>query len=600
MTRDVATHAAQRGPCAVTTGRRLLSTALIPVVVGAAVALSGAVLGVLLTSDRARYPVATAIVSLAAGGAFVAGGVVAWRRQPTNRAGWLMVATGFVLLLVPLSHAESPWPFTLGIALLPAPMALFAHLLLAFPTGRLPGRQERVVVTLGYLDAVVVEILMLLVMDDVQLYPCPCPRNVLFALHLPTVHDAVMAVQRTAGWLLTLWVIVLVVRRWRAASPPLRRSLAPVLMTGAVSAVVTGTWFLLTQVSGGERAVWFQLVATATFALLPVGFLAGLVRARLARAAVGDLVIELSGAMRPGQVRDALARALGDPALSLTYAREDGRGYVDLAGAPAEPTAGEGQVVTGVEHDGRRVAAVVHDASLTEDPALVEAAFAAAAMALENERLQAELRARLEDLRASRARIVHAGDTERRRLERNLHDGAQQRLVSVSIALGLATSALATRPEEAREIVSSAQRELGDALAELRELARGIHPAILTAQGLPAALDALGARVPVPVELDVAPGRLTEAVEAAAYYVVAETVTNAVKYAEAQRVRVEIARAEGEVVVTVSDDGRGGADPAAGSGLRGLADRVEALDGRFAVDSPPGGGTTVTAVLPCA
>jgi signal transduction histidine kinase len=172
--------------------------------------------------------------------------------------------------------------------------------------------------------------------------------------------------------------------------------------------------------------------------------------------------------------------------------------------------------------------------------------------------------------------------------------------VSVTIALGMATSALATRPEEAREIVTGAQRELGDALAELRELARGIHPAVLTAQGLGPALEALAGRVPLPVELSVAPGRLPDAVEAAAYYVVAEAVTNAVKYAVAERVQVAVARRDGGVVVTVADDGRGGADPAAGSGLRGLADRVEALDGRLTVDSPPGGGTTVTAVLPCA
>jgi signal transduction histidine kinase len=255
--------------------------------------------------------------------------------------------------------------------------------------------------------------------------------------------------------------------------------------------------------------------------------------------------------------------------------------------------------VTVVERDGRRVAAVVHDAALTDDPGLLDAALAAAGLALENERLQAELRARLEDLRASRARIVAAADVERRRLERNLHDGAQQRLVSVSIALGLARSTLAAKPADAAEIVTTAQRELGDALAELREIARGIHPAVLTAQGLAPALEALAGRVPVPVELEVEPVRLPDAVEAAAYYVVTESVTNVVKYASASRAVVTVARREGEVVVTVADDGRGGADPGAGSGLRGLADRVEALDGRLLVVSPPGEGTTVTAVLPC-
>jgi signal transduction histidine kinase len=583
----------------VTLDRRVLGIAATVTVTVAAVAVSGAVTGLVLSSDRPSYPVATVVSSLIASGAFVMGGLVAWNRQPANRTGWLMVATGFALLGGLLAYSDSSLWFTVGIVLLPAPMALFAHLLLGFPTGRLGTRFARTLTVLAYLDAVVVEVLMLLVMDHVSAYECPCPENLLYTFVAPGLHDAVMIAQTSVGIVLALVLVAVLARRWRAASPPVRRSLAPVLTTGAVAVVITAISFFVGQVTDGHAEPLLVIAATATFTFLPLGFLAGLVRARLARAAVGDLVIELGRPMRPGQVRDALARALRDPGLSLVYAREDDGAYVDLAGARAEPAAGPGQVVTVVERDGRRVAAVVHDASLAEDPALVEAAFAAAGLALQNERLQAELRARLEDLRASRARIVQAGDVERRRLERNLHDGAQQRLVSVSIALGLARSRLGTRPEEAHEIVTGAQRELEDALAELRELARGIHPAILTADGLGAALDALARRVPLPVDLSVLAGRLPDAVEAAAYYVVAESVTNTVKYASAGRLRVAVERREGEVVVTVTDDGLGGADPAGGSGLRGLADRVEALDGRLHVESKPGEGTTVTAVLPC-
>jgi signal transduction histidine kinase len=282
--------------------------------------------------------------------------------------------------------------------------------------------------------------------------------------------------------------------------------------------------------------VYVGLAATAAFAFVPLGFLVGLLRGRLARAAVGDLVIELGHPMAPGELRDALARALRDPSVELAYRTSETGGYVDLEGRRVElPDARAGRAVTFVERDGRPVAVVIHDASL-EDPSLVEAACAAAGLALENERLQADLRARLEELRASRARIVQAGDTERRRLERNLHDGAQQRLVSVSLALSLAGSRLRTDPEAAEAMVAGAREELGNALAELRELGRGIHPAVLTDHGLRIALEAVAARAALPVQLAVPTGRLAEPVEAAAYYVVCEALANTTKYAQAQLV----------------------------------------------------------------
>jgi signal transduction histidine kinase len=252
---------------------------------------------------------------------------------------------------------------------------------------------------------------------------------------------------------------------------------------------------------------------------------------------------------------------------------------------------------------GRRVAALVHDASLRDDPGLVEAVCAAAGLALENERLQAELRAQLDELRASRARIVEAADAERRRLERDLYDGTQQRLVSVSMSLGLAGSKLSSDPRAARRILDETRTTLGAALQELRELSQGLHPGILTERGLGPALQELAYGAPIPVELAVAfGGRLPEPAEAAAHYVVAEALANVAKYASATAVSVTVtvSNRNGQAVVEVSDDGVGGADPACGSGLRGLADRVEALGGRFAVESPPGGGTRLRAEIPCA
>jgi signal transduction histidine kinase len=204
-----------------------------------------------------------------------------------------------------------------------------------------------------------------------------------------------------------------------------------------------------------------------------------------------------------------------------------------------------------------------------------------------------------EELRRSRTRLVEAASVERRRLERNLHDGAQQRLVSLSLSLRLAQSKLATAPDEAERLLSAASDELGHALEELRELARGIHPAILTDRGLEPALQSLVMRAAVPATLAEAPDeRLPEGVEAAAYYVVAEALTNVAKYADATAATVRVSRANGRAVVEVADDGVGGADPMLGTGLRGLADRVEALDGQLQVESVPGKGTTIRAEIP--
>jgi signal transduction histidine kinase len=254
-----------------------------------------------------------------------------------------------------------------------------------------------------------------------------------------------------------------------------------------------------------------------------------------------------------------------------------------------------------VRHEGATVAALVHDKRLKEQPELLETVSAAAALALENQRLDAALRARVEELRTSRARIVEASYAARRRLERDLHDGAQQRLVALALDLRLARTKFDADPAAAAELLDASIAELAQATDELRELARGIHPAVLTDRGLGAALDALATRAPLPVELGSVPEeRLPEPVETAAYFVVAEALTNVAKYAEATHAEVSVERANGTLRVEVRDDGVGGADPAAGTGLRGLADRIAALDGKLDVTSPSGSGTVVRAEVPCA
>jgi signal transduction histidine kinase len=243
---------------------------------------------------------------------------------------------------------------------------------------------------------------------------------------------------------------------------------------------------------------------------------------------------------------------------------------------------------------------LVHDAALEDERELLDAVTAAAAIALENGRLHAELRARLEELRGSRARIVDAGQTERKRLERNLHDGAQQRLIALSLELSVLEERLEGDPD-ARTRLDQARREIATSLEELRDVARGIHPAVVTGHGLAVALEQLAARAPVPVRLKVeVAGRLPERLEVAAFYLVSESLANIGKHSHAASATVDVARTNGQVVVEVVDDGIGGADTERGSGLRGLADRVEALEGRLRIWSPKGGGTRLRAEIPCA
>jgi signal transduction histidine kinase len=298
-------------------------------------------------------------------------------------------------------------------------------------------------------------------------------------------------------------------------------------------------------------------------------------------------------------VREMLAESLGDHSVAIAYWLPDREMFVDESGTRVElPDPASGRAWTAVERDGRRVAAIVHDAALDTTSELVQAAAAAASLALDNERLKADLRARLEELRESRLRIVEATDQARRRIERNLHDGAQQQLVALALELRLLKSR-AEAGDDVAPLIDGLTERLNSALADLRELARGIHPSILTDRGLEPAIRALADRSPVPVDADVEiDERLPAPVEAAAYFLVAEALTNAAKHSGASVVSVDVRRANGTVFVDVADDGIGGVDIESGGGLRGLQDRVAAVDGELTIDSPAGGGTRVRARIP--
>jgi signal transduction histidine kinase len=347
-----------------------------------------------------------------------------------------------------------------------------------------------------------------------------------------------------------------------------------------------------------DNLFWWQITALIA---LPLVLLIGLMRARLAHASVADLVLRL-GRTPPDGIRDELAHALGDQSLEVLFWRPERNEFVDDSGQTAVvPPDGPERAVTQLSHDGEPIAALVHDPALREDPGLIEAAGAAASLALENARLHDEVRTQLKKVTESRARLVATADAERRRVERDLHDGAQQRLVALALELRTAERRLGEDGDtEATEILAAAADELQVAVNELRELARGIHPPILTEGGLAAALESLGTRAPLPVTIDAQPERLPPAVEATAYFVACEALANVVKHAHATKATINARRENGTIVIAVADDGQGGAQADGGSGLRGLADRVEAHGGRLRVESPPGGGTRVVGEIPCA
>ena len=534
----------------------------------------------------------------------IAIGVLVWQLRPESRTGLLLVAWGFVAVLsdLPTVFSASELALTVGYGLAYLGVPILGLLVLSYPTGRLQNRLDRTLVWIATVYAVAYGLLLALFFDPrPQWYetitwfqPHAAPLTHVGSYDVSGVLDAGLLV-------LAVLFLAALGRKLVRATPGGRRVVLPVVLAASFAALQFVVQIVVfgKPVNSWTHRGWFWIVAIASVGI-PLSLAIGLLWGRRARAVVADLVVELDRTP-PGSVRDALARALGDPTLELALWLPDRRSYVDVRGRPVAVLASPDRAVTIIGPDDAPVAALVHDPVLLERRALLAATAAAARLALENERLQAELRAQLGELRVSRARIVSAGDEERRRLERDLHDGAQQRLLSLGLALQLARAKLGPDANGAAELLAEADDELRAALDELRELARGIHPAVLTEHGLSAALRSLAERSPVPVTIGELPEqRLPAPTEAAAYFLVSEALTNVAKYAHASRVRVRVAHDHERVLVDVDDDGVGGADPARGSGLRGLADRVHALDGDLELESEPGCGTHLRAEIPCA
>jgi signal transduction histidine kinase len=479
----------------------------------------------------------------AAGFALLFLGLIAWSRRPDSRAGAIMSAAGFAWFLGTL------WP-----------PAVFWHrgplaqLLISYPGGRLSSRLQQVGTGVAYGYAAV----------------------------------AVVAGNPYATVAFALGLVALSAYRYVAGTGPERRArLAPLTAAVALGLVLVADSIARLVGVGADLVV--LLAYDLTVCLIAIGLAADLLWGRWAQGAVTGLVVNLGEPAAGGVLRDRLARALGDPTLVVGYWLPEQRRYVDEAGRPVDlPAAGAGRAVTPVDENGQRVAVLIHDQAVLDEPALLSAVGTAARLAVANARLQAEVTARVDEVEASRRRIVEASDEQRSRLERELREGAERRLAHVAELL-----------TDGGKPLADVRAGLDMARAELREFARGMHPVTLTEHGLQGAVRELAGRSPIPVAVAVPAARFPPAVEAAAYFVCAESLTNVTKHAAASRVHLSITQASGRLTVVIADDGIGGADPSRSSGLRGLADRVEALGGSLAVDSPPGGGTRVMAELPC-
>jgi signal transduction histidine kinase len=485
------------------------------------------------------------IPDLLTGWTFLGCGFVAWTRRPESRAGPLFTAAGAAWFLPNL--AAGGWLGEHALYLHRAPLF---QLVLTYPRGSPRGRAETAAIAVGWIAAA-----------SSPLWESPAATL------------AAVAVLAAFGWS----------SRSRVTAPTV--ALAGAL---AVPALVR----LLAPTAGAQEST--LLIYQASLCALATALLTGLLRS--AAPAVADLVVEL-GAERSPLLRDAFARALGDPAFAIGFWVPESETYVDGSGRLFDlASTAVGKRVTRVESDGCEVAVLVHDRSAADDAVLLEAVATAARFAAANARLHAEVRSQIKEVAASRQRLVAVADQERSRLEARLREGAGEHLEAVANTLRRATQRPASPATAVR--VERAQTQLVMAIEELHELAAGLHPRAVIEGGLEDALRRLAERSPAPVRMQVTASDLPEEVEVAAYFVCAEALANVAKYANASSVAITIAGDAARTEVRIEDDGAGGAHIGGGSGLSGLQDRVEALGGSFAVASPPGGGTIVRAVIP--
>ena len=502
------------------------------------------------------------VPDLVTGWIFIACGLVAWSRRPQSRSGALLTVTGVTWFFGNFANAGVEPLAWLGAH---APFVYrgpLVHLLVTYPSGRVVSRVDRAAVAIGYAVAFV---------------------------------TPVWQSEVTTIVLVALLVVVCARSYLRAVGPARRARRLGLAAAAAFGLALAGGVAARFAVPAADASAASLLALEATLCALAGVLLAGLLSASWQRAAVTDLVVEL-GQGRSGSLRDELARALGDPTLEVGYWLRNAGAFVDSEGRLlAPPDAGSERSVTTIEREGEPVAALVHDPAVLDDPALREAVSSVAQLAAANARLQAAVRAQVTALRESRRRILEAGDAERQRLEVRLREGARQRLER--LAEQLRRIRVSARSDATAERIDRTEAQLGRALEELRRLADGLHPRVLAEAGLGGALASLAEQAPVPVEVAAPGAKLPAEVEAVAYFLCSEALANIAKHASASRVGVSVTTRDGWVRVVVEDDGLGGADPGRGTGLRGLADRVEALGGTLHVQSSRGAGPRLAAEI---
>ncbi|WP_234336671.1 sensor histidine kinase [Streptomyces xylophagus] len=554
-----------------------------------ALAVCGAGFGtyVLVVTAPGRYPTTTTILfSGAVGGLYLGAGLLARLRRPGNRVGLMMLLVGIGWFAEDLQISLDPVVHTVGLLVRSASSGFLIPLLLMFPDGRLRTRIDRVLAGAGYLTAFV-------------LMPATVPFSTSVVRNLLLVHpvDWVRPATDVVQFVMSGAVVAVLLVRWTTATRPARRVLTPLFAVGLVGGLASALDGML-----GTGPSWTHTplinIAHVAVLLLPLAFLAGVWRVRMGRTAVADLLRRMPLASKE-QLRDALARALGDTSVQVGFPAPDATGYLDSQGRTLG--AAPGQQVSALERNGRRVGVLLHDPALREDRYVLEAVVSAVALELDNQRLAAEVRAQLAEVRASRARIVEAGDEQRRRIEHDLHDGAQSRFVTALVTLRLARQRLTNQPTPdpgLAELLDRIAELMGEGMDQLRDLAHGIHPAVLSETGLVAALEMIAARSPCPVRVSAAAvPELPRPLAATAYFVAAEAVTNALKHAGATTITIDVRHEDGVLRLAVADDGVGGADPDRGTGLLGLRDRVAVFDGEMTISSAPGQGTVVSATL---
>jgi signal transduction histidine kinase len=551
-------------------------------------------------------PADAVVVDLFAGSVTAYAGVLLGRWVPSNRTGGLLVAVGWVSLASGLEWAMHPLVFTLGGVVGGAHYAVIVHLLLALPDGRLRSRTDRLLVGSVYALTLLSGIVPNLFFECRSALLTGCPGNLLLVRDDPGLVRGTEMVLGALGLVLLAVVAARLGRRWWRAGTVGRRVLAPPLLASAPLPMLV----LLDVLRVWDRAgVLAHLVRALTSSLLPGGILLGALRTKARAGEVGELVAAADPAARTGtreELEHAIAQALGDPTARLHGPdddlhdhRSDDLREGDLRTDGRGEGQRDGQARTPVVVDGETVAVLAHDPALSAEPGLLDAVLATARLALRNERLTREVERQLVEVQASRSRLALAQDQERRRIERDLHDGAQQRLVSAQLLLRMAIDAGGDLA-----LVREAADELARSTEELRALARGVHPSLVTERGLVAAVEMLAERAPLPVAVQGIAPRLAPLVETTAYFVVAESLTNVARHAQATHVDITMAHGDGLLTVSVTDDGAGGATVGDGDGARrggtglvGLRDRVEAAGGQLAVTSGPL-GTSVRAELP--